>query len=508
MDVIFLDPVADDCDREVDLQESLHLAELEAYLQKNGFTTHRIEARMKQLSVSSAVFEAMERKPFIVSVRAQYRSLAYCLEFIREINSFGKVHKPLILVEGNVPTFSASQLLQQVPLGYIDALMLGEVENTIFHIIQNIKSNTDWRHTSNLVINDGQKLKYTSIANLEENIDLFPAPLRKADIYNQDSWVEIRSSRGCYYNCAFCNVSTFFGGSKWRGHSPSRIISEIKDLYKKGARRFYFVDELFFGPGAKGKRRAYEIATKILEEGLKIEWQIFCRIDDVELNLFKYLKKSGLSQVSVGIEGGSQTQLDRMHKLQSVEQVETAIQLLQLLKIKIIPSFIVFDPYVTLEEIKATIDLIKTSDLITYLGPNCIIPFNGTDLTNQLEKDDLLDKSKYILRDYIFETRMSDPKVEMLRSAWESWRIWIDKEYDNLATKLSRVSHKVNLGLMSKNENSGHVFKLAQQLKKYETDYVLYCIEKLREQDFCCNISDLHFQWSNKISQIASVFPR
>ena len=150
VDIVFLDPVADHCDREIELLESLHLAELEAYLQKHGYTTYRVNARQNNLSALDAVSEAMAQKPCCVSVWVQYRSLKYCLQFLKELNGLAMKNRPFIVAEGNVATFSARQLLRN--LNYqLDAVMLGDVIDTTLKIVQTVKDYDDWREVPGIV---------------------------------------------------------------------------------------------------------------------------------------------------------------------------------------------------------------------------------------------------------------------------------------------------------------------------------------------------------------------
>lgn len=512
VDIVFIDPFTDNCDRDTELLESLHLAELEAYLQMHGLTTYRVDARQNNLSVSDATVEAIAHNPCCISIWIQYRSLEYCLQFIRELGHLRTNNRPLVVAEGNVATFSTKQLLQNTSLDQLDIVMVGEVEGTLLQVVQAIKNDQDWKHVPGLVFrNSLNQLECSPRHQLTDNLDKLPPPFRRTTHFSTEKWVEIRSSRGCYYDCSFCNIKPFFSaadGFSWRGHSVSRVLQEIHDLYGKGVRRFYFVDEIFFGPGLNGKKRVHQIAQRILEDKLDIEWQIFCRIDDIEKGLFQLMQEAGLSTVNVGMEGGSQSQLDRMNKHQTLEQVENAISILQRLGITIIPSFIMFDPYVRLEEIEATINLIRRLGVITYLGSNCIIPYEGTLLTKQIITDDLLDEEHPIVDNYIPGVRMKYPEVEILRSAWSMWRPWIDETYNSLATHLTRIAHAFYMNSTPQNSLKDDLFPIAQQLKEYEANYVLSCIQQLQNGTSLGELLSLRSDWNDAITQINLAFSR
>ena len=65
-----------------------------------------------------------------------------------------------------------------------------------------------------------------------------------------------------------------------RGHSVDYVFDEINAVMEKtGKYRFYFVDPNFFGPGAKGQRRALAMASKL--KPLGIRFGIEARVNDI-----------------------------------------------------------------------------------------------------------------------------------------------------------------------------------------------------------------------------------
>jgi hypothetical protein len=240
---------------------------------------------------------------------------------------------------------------------------------------------------------------------------------------------------------------------------------------------------------------------------LNIEWQIFCRVENIAVDLFRLLHHAGLSTVNIGIEGGSQTQLDRMNKRQTVEQIIRSVDIVRSLNIILIPSFIMFDPYVSLDEIEANINLINNLGFITYLSPNCIIPFSGTQLTKQLATDGLLDFLLPAIPDFLPNVNMANLEISKLHTAWMDWRPWVDSAFDELETKLVRFAYayhnKANLQLATEYE-----YQLAQRLKSLEADYVFRCINLLRQGHTLNRLITLRDQFSDDILSISLAVPR
>lgn len=516
VDVVLIDPKVADCDREVEPKENLHLAELESYLRLQSHKTCMIDARNRQMSPREVAEEVAQLGPLCVFTWVMYRSLEYCLAFFDELSRHyhEKLERPVFLAGGYAATFSTIQLLKNTSPQALDAILLGEAEETLDEIVTCVRKGQNWRQMPGLVYRDQEgNIRWTQRRKLSPDIDKFPMPLRRGTHFSSDEWVEIRGSRGCYANCSFCNVGPFFGtadGPKWRGHSPSRILEEMKCLYEKGARRFYFVDDQFFGPGKEGMERVRQLTLLLFNSGLDIEWQIFCRVDNVDAQIFSLMRRAGLSIVNMGIEGGSQTQLDRMNKRQTVSQIIQAIEVVRQMGITVVPSFIMFDPYVTLSEIEANIDLIERLGFITYLGPSCTMPFPGTPLTERISAEGLLNIQHPIIAGFLPDVQMMNPEADLLRTVWMSWRPWVDGSFAGLETELVRFAYAYQLSVNSHMQRDFGflVHQLASHLKALEADFVRQCIHCIRHGSSLEGLFALRSQYSNAISSIALAVPR
>lgn len=516
VDVLLIDPKPESCNRELEENTSLQLLEIEAYLRSRNYSTYLINLRKEQISPKEAAEKVAKYSPLVIFVWVMYRSLGYSLSFFKELGRvlYGKsLQRPIVIAAGYAATFSAVDLLEKTSRRELDAILLGEAEESLAEVVRFLHRGTDWKQVPGLIYrNIAGHIRRSPRRDLPSTPDKFPMPYRHESRFSSDQWVEIRGSRGCYHNCSFCNVGAFYGtanGPRWRGYSVSRMLQEIRYLYEKGARRFYFVDDQFFGPGKEGIERVRRFALSLLDLGLDIEWQIFCRVDNVEREIFQLMRQAGLTVVNIGIEGGSQTQLDRMNKRQTVSQIIQAVDLIRRLGITLIPSFIMFDPYVALEEIEANIKLIKQLDFITYLGPNCTIPFPGTSLTKRMTADDLLDVQNPIIPDFLPSVRMVNPEVALLYNVWQSWRSWIDGSFDNLETKLAKAAYAYQVSASSwLGKELETLYSLARRLKSLEADYIYSCIRNIREGSSQGELIALRSQYTDAISSIALAVPQ
>jgi hypothetical protein len=66
--------------------------------------------------------------------------------------------------------------------------------------------------------------------------------------------LNIQFSRGCPFNCDFCNITTLFGHTP-RIKSPQQVLAELEAIYQAGWRgNIFFVDDNFIGNKRSLKR--------------------------------------------------------------------------------------------------------------------------------------------------------------------------------------------------------------------------------------------------------------
>ncbi len=70
----------------------------------------------------------------------------------------------------------------------------------------------------------------------------------------------IQTSRGCPYNCEFCDISDLYG-RKQRYKDPEQIVAELETLLSLGWRHeVFFSDDNFIG----NKQRARALLTALI----------------------------------------------------------------------------------------------------------------------------------------------------------------------------------------------------------------------------------------------------
>jgi radical SAM superfamily enzyme YgiQ (UPF0313 family) len=187
-----------------------------------------------------------------------------------------------------------------------DIIVRGEGERVIKNIVD-------------LGVVQGQ-YKYPEVAD----IDTIPFPDRSVvDIRSYKYEIDglpattLITSRGCPYACAFC--STIW--QKVRFHSAEYVLKELTEIQSYGFDAVNFVDDVFT---LKRKR------LKTICEGLKerkMSWRCLVSGNTVTEAMFSIMAKSGCKEVGIGIESGSDTILQTVHKCSTSEQNKNAIQM-------------------------------------------------------------------------------------------------------------------------------------------------------------------------------------
>lgn len=132
---------------------------------------------------------------------------------------------------------------------------------------------------------------------------------------SQRNVMTLNTSRGCPYNCAFCDVSAIWG-RKWHAMSPERVSLDVKELVKQyGAQAIYFREDNF----CVDPRRVERIC-QLLPEGL--HWACEMRADlGSDESFVRMAAEAGCQGFYVGAESGSDRMLQLMSKDITAEQI-------------------------------------------------------------------------------------------------------------------------------------------------------------------------------------------
>lgn len=190
----------------------------------------------------------------------------------------------------------------------------------------------------------------------------------------------IETSRGCAFQCNFCNKLTF--GSKYRPKGYKRVVDEMEYMLKCGFREIHITDDSF----TQDIDRAKDICREIVRRGLKFPWVSLngLRVDLVDLEFFLLAKRAGCWLTGFGIESGDQEVLDKVNKGITLSQIERAVALAKKAGIETFGFFIFGLLGETERSMRRTINFAKELPLDIAKFDICI-PYPGTPYYNMLK---------------------------------------------------------------------------------------------------------------------------
>src|SRR5208282_1606255 len=151
--------------------------------------------------------------------------------------------------------------------------------------------------------------------------DITSSPIPRWDLYPADrAFIGcIQTSRGCPFECEFCDVIQYLG-RKQRHKTVDQIIAELDILYSLGFKAAFIADDNFTVFRSKAKEILIAIRewNRSKEEGA-MEFSTQISIDAArDPELIKLCSEAGITCVFVGIESVNQESLKETKKRQNI----------------------------------------------------------------------------------------------------------------------------------------------------------------------------------------------
>ena len=256
----------------------------------------------------------------------------------------------------------------------VDYLVLNEAEITLPPFLEDLK-------------NGCAKHIYTS----EEYADITktPPPLWELVNIKYYATIDIQYSRGCPFNCDFCNISTLYG-HQVRTKTKEQVLTELENIYAHGWRGgIFFVDDNFIGNKRKLKKEILPAMIQWMESKnypftFKTEASINLSDDRA---LMQLMIDAGFDSVFIGIETPNEESLAECNKIQNKNRnLEASVKKIQNAGFQVDAGFIVGfdnDPPSIFERLSS---FIQESKIVTAMVGLLNAP-QGTNLSRRLAKE-------------------------------------------------------------------------------------------------------------------------
>lgn len=388
-----------------------------ASLEKAGYTVRFLDSMALGLTAEQTKKAIMDFEPDIVGITAMTVTFLGALEAARLAKECGA-----IVVMGG-PHFSIFPVESMVH-EEIDYAIFGEGEFAMLDLVRALEQKRPVETITGLIWREKGTVRVNKPAIIDD-LEILPIPARHLTPFKRYGLIGARkpfatvlTQRGCPFKCGYCATDNPM--RKVRFRKVESVLDEIELLVKDfGTREINFVVETFT------LKRDFTIALcdGILKRNINVRWQAPTRVDCVDLELFKLMKKAGCWQIRFGIESGNQTILDLMNKKVTLQMAESAVGMAKKAGLRTVGYFIL--GYVDEDEqtVQNTIDFAKKLDLdsaVFYLG----VPYYKTNFHELAVQRGFLEESYW--REWVMGRR-TDALPFLIPDAEK----WLQKAYSD-----------------------------------------------------------------------------
>lgn len=346
-----------------DITQPLGLGYIAAVLEQAGYEVGIIDAKVEQLSIPEILERISEFKPSIVGLSVFTPDFCIARRLAEQIKNSGDY---TIIIGGKHVSALPEETLQE---GCFDYGIVGEGERTVVELCRALSQNDTASIPAirGIVFRQDSRIIRTPPQPYIEDLDTLPFPARHLFpplskytylYYKSLPVAVIVTSRGCPYQCTFCDRAVF--GNKLRLRSIENVLDEIEMLVKDyGVRNIDILDDLF----TINPERVAEFCKGLLSRGLKVSWSCASRVDTITPDMLKLMKQSGCWMICYGIESGNQKILDTIKKNITLESVERAVRMANDADMRVIGFFIFGLPDENEETLRNTIAFAKKLSL-------------------------------------------------------------------------------------------------------------------------------------------------
>ncbi|MFP4394202.1 MAG: B12-binding domain-containing radical SAM protein [Anaerolineales bacterium] len=259
----------------------------------------------------------------------------------------------------------------------------------------------DFMDVDHLVLNEAEITLPRFLADLERgeaqhvyrtedypDLHETPNPLWELASLDQYDSMSLQFSRGCPFNCDFCNVTALLG-HRPRTKSAEQIIAELDSLYELGWRgSVFFVDDNFIGNRKYLKERLLPalIGWRAGKVGMPFNTEASIDLADDD-ELIELMVAAGFDKVFIGIETPDEESLAECRKSQNTNRDLIAdVKHLQRMGLRVQGGFIVGFDHDLPNIFQRQIEFIQQSGIVTAMVGLLQAP-PGTGLYERLREE-------------------------------------------------------------------------------------------------------------------------
>ncbi len=367
----------------------LGIAYISAYLREKNKDVRIFDGTF--LSEEEVLRGLEEYKPDLVGITVHTSTVEN--DFLFAEKTKNRLPNAKVVFGGPHPTIMPEHVLANKN---VDIVAIGEGENTALDLLE-MFDNLD--NVKGIYYKKNGSVIKTGAREFIQNLDVLPFPARDllSPKYFENGNATIMCSRGCIFNCAFCQptLRKIFGNVRFR--SPKNVVDEMEHIMKNYATKIMLLHDDTF---TVNKKWAMDICDEIIGRGLKFKWICKGRINTIDAELLQKLKDAGCTDIEFGVESGAPTIRNKiLNKNITNDQIVEVFRLCWEAGIKPTAFIMLGSPFETRETLKETVDLLKKIKP-AHTVVSITTPMPGTLLYDQCKEGNLITATSFSELDF------------------------------------------------------------------------------------------------------------
>lgn len=367
----------------------LGLLYIAGFLRENHHTPYVIDMTAMKWSRQKAVEHVMSLNPDVIGLSARTINILNANGIAGELKKRGFMG-PIVLGGAHVTALPVETLKK---FNSFDYAVIGEGEITFLELVDSLEQSQPLSHVMGIALRNGSnQIVVNPPRPLIDDLDRLPLPAwdllpNFPDGYPHNALetrrlpaASIITSRGCPYQCTFCDRAIF--GSAVRHHSPEytlNMIHHLKDNY--GIRDLMMLDDNFIF----NKRKLFKICDTMIEEQMDLSWYCMGHAKVMTEDRLRKIREAGCWFIEMGIESGCDRILKEIKKNTTKAEIAKAVKRAREAGLKVKGNFIFGFPTETSESLEETIQF-STSIGLSYFQQNFLTLWPGCELAAHPEK--------------------------------------------------------------------------------------------------------------------------
>lgn len=441
-----------------------------ALCEKDGFEVEFLDAPTVPMSEEESLCEIIKRgertRLFVIetSTPSIYSDIAFMEKVKKEFPQ-----AVFVLVGTHVSALPDETLgLSKL----IDAVTRREYDYTIREIARCLKNNRNWHEVKGITYRDGDKIISNADMDYIENLDEIPFAaefiknhLNYKDYFFAGSYypeIQLFTGRGCPARCNYCVYPQTMHGHTYRLRSAQNVVEEFQYIVENfpDVKHIVIEDDTFTAK----IDRVISICNMLIEKGInkKLKWLCNARVNNLNLETMKLMKKAGCRQIIPGVESGNQIILNNIKKGITLKQIDEYVKNAKKAGLLVHACYMVGNKGETKETMLKTLELaLKLNTDAAQFYP--LLPFPGTEAYSWAKENNYIkgDYSDYVKMDGTINCVLELP--ELSSDDMVSFCDYARKKY---LLRIRYIIHRLWVGL-GDFEDLKRSFKAFWNIKKY-----------------------------------------